>query len=1006
LPRARIPALEYRVAGLDAGFAHDVDARPGAQMKMRLWACLAAGLVAGFGPEPGTAAQAASRPAPDSPAQEIRALADYDTSGDPKAALTRIDAALARARKSGKVAPLDMLLAEATRGEALFWLGRYEEALAAFRKFDADMAARSEPMTPRRADIVNNIGSALSSLGRLEEARTYKLRALDLSETIAGKDSSEYAAALYGLALIDYRRGLPLEAIPRIRQAVGIARAAATRTGRNFESPVVYGITLSTLQIQAGDSTSAVEAARAAATWADAYLGQDHRLTLAALNALGAALNDAGLYAQATPILRRALDLRMTRSNPDERDLGYSLNAVAYALDLAGFSEEALAFYERSAKIFEALPPSAQPMSGANVFGQIARIVRDDGQTDRALALYRKALAMARRIASSPDDPEVLRAELSLAKMLISTGDIDAAQALLDHVNAAYARRALPTNLDRVAGLALRAAIDARRSDPAAALASLKPTMKGLRDHLLDRTTAATGTIRLRDQAAATFVLEARIAISAGDGETAFDALQMAGMGDLQTAFTSVDAIHDRYGPEADEAIRTYLSAAAELRELRKRQDREVGLDHSETASESGTTQAIAAAEQQLRALDDRIGKLVPGYASLTSFEPSTLAAAQARLGRGQALVLYGQDADGLVVMAVTRDKVVASETPIASRRFSDLQRKLRASIENGVLTDGTAAFDRRTAWRLYQLLFPAPIAQALRGSRDLAILTSGMLASLPFGTLVTAPPEGDDADPQALRDTAWLVRRHAVSTLVSAASLAEGGRHRSRPHGFAGIGAPILSAPALAENLSGTLPAVDPAQLPPLPGAERELQAMARNVPGERHLYMGAQATEAAVKAAPLSRAGVIAFATHGLVGGAYRNLVEPALVLTPPTDTTDGEDGLLTASEVAQLKLDADWVILSACDTSAGESENAPTYSGLARAFVSAGARALLLSHWPVRDDVASRLTLRTVEAAHGRTSRAEALRRAQVEVLRDTKVPGSAHPATWAPFVLVGN
>jgi len=179
----------------------------------------------------------------------------------------------------------------------------------------------------------------------------------------------------------------------------------------------------------------------------------------------------------------------------------------------------------------------------------------------------------------------------------------------------------------------------------------------------------------------------------------------------------------------------------------------------------------------------------------------------------------------------------------------------------------------------------------------------------------------------------------------------------------------------------------------------------MARSFHGERQVLVGAGATEAAVKAAPLSAAGVIAFATHGLVGGAYRNLVEPALVLTPAPGSDGSEDGLLTASEIARLNLDADWVILSACDTSAGESENAPTYSGLARAFVSAGARALLLSHWPVRDDVASRMTLRTVRAAHGRTSRAEALRRAQMTVLGDTHVAGGSHPATWAPFVLVG-
>ena len=982
-------------------------------MKTRLWACLAAGLLAEMTvgvpaalASARTAAGASAAPGPVSVVAELRALADYDTSGDPKAALRRIDAALAGARKAGAVDPVDRLMAEATRAEALFWMGRYKEALAGFRDFDAEMTARNQPMTPRRAEIVNNIGSALSSMGKLDEARTYKLRALELSETLAGRDSSEYAAALYGLALIDYRRGLPLEAIPKVQQAVTVATLASTRTGRNNESPAVYGITLSTLQIQAGDSTSAIAAARAAAIWADSHLGKEHRLTLATLNALGAALNDAGLYAQATPILLRALDLRMAKSDPDPRDLGYSLNAVAYALDLAGFSEDALGFYERSAEIFEKLPASDQPMSGANVFGQIARIVRDDGQIDRALALDRKALGMARRIAASPDDPEVLRAELSLAKLLLATGDIDAAQALLDHVNAAYARRALPTNLDRVAALALRAAVDARRGDPAAALAAAKPALEPLRSHLLDRTSAATGTIRLRDQAAGTFVLEARIAIAAGDRETAFDALQMAGMGDLQTAFTSVDAIADRYGPEANAAIRAYLSASAELRELHKQRDRALTRDRtgaSPNERPDTTAERIAAAEENLRALDKRIGALVPGYASLTGFEPASLAAARSRLAPGQALLLYGQDAEGLVIMAVTRNAVTAAETPIPGRRLAELQRRLRASIEDGVLTDGKSAFDRDSAYQLYRLLFPQPIARALQESRDVAILAPGMLSALPFGALVTRPPTGDDADPQALRQTDWLARHHGVSTLVTAAPLARPGERHARPHGFAGIGAPLLPRSG-TESWTNSLESAL-AGLPELPGAAQELQAMARSFHGERQVLVGAGATEAAVKAAPLSAAGVIAFATHGLVGGAYRNLVEPALVLTPAPGSDGSEDGLLTASEIARLNLDADWVILSACDTSAGESENAPTYSGLARAFVSAGARALLLSHWPVRDDVASRMTLRTVRAAHGRTSRAEALRRAQMTVLGDTHVAGGSHPATWAPFVLVG-
>lgn len=981
-----------------------IDARSGASMKTRLWVCLAAGLLAEMTTGKATAAPMAP------PAREIRALADYDTSGDPKAALQRIDAALASARKAGNVDARDLLLAQATRGEALFWLGRYEEALAVFRDFDARMTALGQPMTPRRAEIVNNIGSALSSLGRLDEARSYKLRALALSETLAGRDSSEYAAALYGLALIDYRRGLPLEAMPQVQQAATIAAAASLRTGRNAEAPAIYGITLSTLHIQAGDSTAAVAAARTAAVWASGHLGQDHRLTLATLNALGAALNDAGLYAQATPILRRALDLRMAKSEPDARDLGYSFNALAYALDLAGFSDEALAYYERSAVIFEKLPASAQPMSGANVFGQIARIVRDDGQVDRALVLNRKALAMARRLASSSEDPEVLRAELSLAKLLLATAELDPAQALLEHVNAAYAKRALPTNLDRVSGLVQRAALDARRSNPAAALAAAKIAVAPLRAHLLDRSASAAGTIRLRDQASGTFVMEARIAIAAGDHETAFDALQMAGMGDLQTAFTSMDAVADRYGPDASEATRAYLSASAQLRELHKQRDREVGLGQTSadrapaSGTASGTVGRIAAAEQTLRTLDARIAALVPGYASLTGFEPATLRTAQARLAPSQALLLYGQDAEGLVVMAVTHKAVTTAATPIAARRLADLQRRLRASIDDGVLTDGRSAFDRGSAYRLYRLLFPEAIARALEGRRDLAVLTPGMLSALPFDTFVTEPPLGDDADPGALRKTQWLLRRHAVSTLVSAGSLSPADQRGNRRRGFIGIGAPLLDrtvrpdAAGFEDSMETAL-----ARLPELPGADHELHAMARSFRGEHQLLLRGEATEAAVKAAPLAHAGVIAFATHGLVGGAYRNLVEPALVLTP---SDDGEDGLLTAAEIAQLNLDADWVILSACDTSAGESENAPTYSGLARAFVAAGARSLLLSHWPVRDDVASRLTLRTVQAAREGTSRADALRRAQLGLLDDADVPGGAHPSTWAPFVLVGD
>src|SRR4029079_13630546 len=92
------------------------------------------------------------------------------------------------------------------------------------------------------------------------------------------------------------------------------------------------------------------------------------------------------------------------------------------------------------------------------------------------------------------------------------------------------------------------------------------------------------------------------------------------------------------------------------------------------------------------------------------------------------------------------------------------------------------------------------------------------------------------------------------------------------------------------------------------------------------------------------------IEFATHGLVAGDLSGLAEPALVLTPPAAGSDTHDGSHTASEIAVLKLNADWVVLSACNTAAGSTEGAEALSGLARAFFYAGARSLLVSHWSV--------------------------------------------------------
>jgi CHAT domain-containing protein len=180
------------------------------------------------------------------------------------------------------------------------------------------------------------------------------------------------------------------------------------------------------------------------------------------------------------------------------------------------------------------------------------------------------------------------------------------------------------------------------------------------------------------------------------------------------------------------------------------------------------------------------------------------------------------------------------------------------------------------------------------------------------------------------------------------------------------------------------------------------------------RAVYLGERATVSQVKAlsksGDLAQARVVHFATHGLLAGETaffaKNKAEPALLFTPPAQASADDNGLLTASEAAQLDLNADWVVMSACNTAAGSREGAEALSGLARAFFYAGARSLLVSHWEVDSDAAVAITTGAMNAmkAEPKAGRAEALRRSISALI--AKGGRYAHPSMWAPFVLVGN
>jgi CHAT domain-containing protein len=132
-----------------------------------------------------------------------------------------------------------------------------------------------------------------------------------------------------------------------------------------------------------------------------------------------------------------------------------------------------------------------------------------------------------------------------------------------------------------------------------------------------------------------------------------------------------------------------------------------------------------------------------------------------------------------------------------------------------------------------------------------------------------------------------------------------------------------------------------------------------------------------------------------------------EPALALTIPDKPSELDDGVLGASEVAGLKLNADWVVLSACNTASSDGAGAEPLSGLARAFIYAGGRSLVVSHWDVADQATARLmsSLFLISREKPALSHGEMMREATLNLLEAAASDEEAHPRFWAPFVVVG-
>ena len=448
--------------------------------------------------------------------------------------------------------------------------------------------------------------------------------------------------------------------------------------------------------------------------------------------------------------------------------------------------------------------------------------------------------------------------------------------------------------------------------------------------------------------------------------------------------------------------------------------ERKTATDRQQMVRDGIKTQQsdAAAARAVLTTQREAIAKQFPAYADLVT--PSTPKPDQLRqlLASGESLLVVYPTDTATLVWLLGADGSKAFNAARLTR--ADLGRRvtdLRALLDLGAAPAGREPVVPTAAlYALYKDLL-GPLDPALHNVRSLLVATDGPLASLPLAALVTQPPVPNTPP-------AWLVRQMAVTQLPSSSAL-QALRRVAQPtvaaKALMGFGDPLFNlaiSPAAkaqprAASLLSEAARYDAewgfryADMPPLPDTRTELLALASALGAnpQTDLFLGAQATRRAVLDANLLDRRVVAFATHGLLPGELPGISKPSLAMAATADAR--ESPLLELDDVLGLRLNAQWVLLSACNTAAGEQGGA-AMSGLVRGFFFAGARSVLATHWAVESTSAAALTSATFGSqAKGTATRGESLRQAQL-AMADGSLGGGrwSHPFYWAPYALFGD
>ena len=456
---------------------------------------------------------------------------------------------------------------------------------------------------------------------------------------------------------------------------------------------------------------------------------------------------------------------------------------LAQVLQREGHGEDAEVLLTAALAALNGVNAGANPDLPGLIRLELAQIAQDNGDAAGAKAHLQAGLD-AIRDTGAVGDTTRSRLQTRMAEVLLTSGDLAGAQAEVELALPYYAAQMPAFAPDRVRAGMVHALILSRLGKTDAAITEAQPIAAAMRAHLDDAGVSRRDQSELAATYAINFTRFTDIALSDNRQDLAFESAQMAALSEVATTSQALAARAAASDPKAADLARQLQDG--QVARLKLDRERTFALGKSD-ADVTRLDAAIATLDTRLDSLSESLDTAFPDFGRLSHPQPVAMATAIATLAPGQAVVMPLLNDDRLMTLVLTRDGLAWDSAPLArTQAVSDVLR-LRTAIGDTVDTTSTS-FDRAPAWQLGQAMFTPRLMTALGQSHDIAVMGSGPLMTLPFGLLLTAAPQGRDDDARALRHSAWLIKRFAVS--VKPAFLAAAPAVTTRG-GFMGIGAP-----------------------------------------------------------------------------------------------------------------------------------------------------------------------------------------------------------------------